>query len=337
MVEDDEFDEYNGQAAIAIDSNADTDSAYGGDSQSELESLRSSITNYYYQNGRRYHAYHAGAYWGPNDEKAMDHLDIGHHVFTLLLHGRLYLAPIIDPQVILDVGTGTGIWAIDFAEMHPSTRVIGTDLSPIQPTWVPPNVQFEVDDCCDPWLYRKNSFDYVHVRALYGCVADWDKFYEEAYAHLKPGGYIEQFEQSVVPKSDDGTTNGTVFDEWGRVSLEAGDAFGKTLRVVDEARSKIIAAGFTEVVERRFKCPIGAWAKDPHLKEVGRVNRLHWEAGIEGWTMMLLTNFLGWSREEVEVYLAQMRKAIRNPEIHAYQEFSVVWGRKPLRGLDTNV
>lgn len=30
---------------------------------SELTSLRSSITNYYYENGRRYHAYHAGAYW----------------------------------------------------------------------------------------------------------------------------------------------------------------------------------------------------------------------------------------------------------------------------------
>ncbi|THC90682.1 hypothetical protein EYZ11_009857 [Aspergillus tanneri] len=40
-------------------------------------SLRTSITNYYFENGRRYHAYHAGAYWGPNDEKASDHLDIG--------------------------------------------------------------------------------------------------------------------------------------------------------------------------------------------------------------------------------------------------------------------
>lgn len=33
----------------------------------------------------------------------------------------------------LDIGTGTGIWAIDFADEHPETTVIGTDLSPIQP------------------------------------------------------------------------------------------------------------------------------------------------------------------------------------------------------------
>jgi hypothetical protein len=100
-------------------------------------------------------------------------------------------------------------------------------------------------------------------------------------------------EQSVVPKSDDGSTDGTIFEEWGKVSLKAGDAFGKTLRIVDEAKGKMIAAGFENVVEHRFKAPIGPWAKDHHLKELGRYNRLQWEEGIEGWSMMLLTHVLG--------------------------------------------
>lgn len=33
---------------------------------------------------------------------------------------------------VIDIGTGTGIWAIDFADEHPESEVIGTDLSPIQ-------------------------------------------------------------------------------------------------------------------------------------------------------------------------------------------------------------
>lgn len=260
----------------------------------------------------------------------MEHTDLTHHLYTLMLHGKLYLAPISEnPQKVLDIGTGTGIWAIDFADQHPSARVIGTDLSPIQPSLVPPNVQFVIDDCCEEWGYSRDDFDFIHVRGLYGCVADWGKFYEQALRHLKPGGYIEQVEQSVVPKSDDGSTDGTIFEEWGKVSLAAGDAFGKTLRIVDEAKDRMIAAGFQNVVEHRFKAPIGPWAKDRHLKELGRYNRLQWEEGIEGWSMMLLTKLLGWSRVEVEVYLMKMRQGLRDPKIHAYQEHTVVLGRKP--------
>jgi methylase of polypeptide subunit release factors len=51
------------------------------------------------------------------------------------LHGRLHLAPLKDIKLerALDFGTGTGIWAIEFAEKYPNCQVIGSDLSPIQP------------------------------------------------------------------------------------------------------------------------------------------------------------------------------------------------------------
>ena len=87
-------------------------------------------------------------------------------------------------------------------------------------------------------------------------------------------GYLEQAEISVVPKSQDGSTDGTIFEKWGAVSLQAGDAFGKTLRIAEEAKDRMIAAGFVDVVERRYKVPIGPWARDPHLKDLGRYNRL---------------------------------------------------------------
>lgn len=136
-------------------------------------------------------------------------------------------------------------------------------------------------------------FDFVHVRGLYGCVADWDAFYKGALKSLKPGGWAEQVEQGVVPKSDDGTSDGTVLEEWGKVSVDAGEAFGKSLRILDESKDRMIKAGFVEVVERRYKVPIGEWASDPHLKSLGHVNRMLWEEGIEGWCMYLLTTVLG--------------------------------------------
>jgi methylase of polypeptide subunit release factors len=84
-------------------------------------------------------------------------------------------------QNVLDLGTGTGIWAIDFADQFPSAMVIGTDLSPTQPTWVPPNLKFEIEDFTEEWTFKSDEFDYIHMRSLYGCVADWPRFHQEVY------------------------------------------------------------------------------------------------------------------------------------------------------------
>ncbi|KFY93219.1 hypothetical protein V500_03832 [Pseudogymnoascus sp. VKM F-4518 (FW-2643)] len=259
----------------------DGDSAYdSGSFQSDTMSLLSHITKYRYENNRRYHAYKDGAYWGPNDEKQNDQLDIAHHLFLLTMGDRLFLAPIGDnPQNVLDVGTGTGIWAMDFADQFPSAQVTGFDLSPIQPQWVAPNLRFEINDACDPdWGYSKNSFDFVHVRAMYGSVADWPAFYQQALDNLVPGGWYQQIEMSVVLKSDDGSVKeGSIFDQWGKVSLEAGDKFGKDLRIHEQIKDYIIDAGFVDVVETVYKWPVGPWSTDKYIQQVGLWNLLHWQ------------------------------------------------------------
>jgi hypothetical protein len=78
--------------------------------------------------------------------------------------------------------TGTGIWAIDAGytpcsdtiaelglsspgDLYPSAEVLGSDISAIQPHFVPPNVQFEVFDAEAPWDYS-SQFDYIHCRYL---------------------------------------------------------------------------------------------------------------------------------------------------------------------------
>lgn len=57
-------------------------------------------------------------------------------MIRLTMNGKLFYAPIGDkPSRILDVGTGTGIWAIDVGDEYPNTEIIGTDISPTQPSW----------------------------------------------------------------------------------------------------------------------------------------------------------------------------------------------------------
>ena len=67
------------------------------------------------------------------------------------------------------------------ADEYPGATVLGIDLSPIQPNWVPPNVSFMVDDAESDWLYKPNSFDYIHIRHMTSSIKDWPKLVAQAY------------------------------------------------------------------------------------------------------------------------------------------------------------
>ena len=70
----------------------------------------------------------------------------------------------------------------DFADENPGSQVIGVDLSPIQSSFVPPNCVFEIDDINKNWTWPIDNFDFIHVRAMTGCVDDWVDFYRKAFA-----------------------------------------------------------------------------------------------------------------------------------------------------------
>lgn len=100
-------------ANIEVDLEAtDIDSTYGQEISTYTASLTSSVLNYRHENGRTYHGYRDGTYLLPNDESEKDRLDMMHEMMLVMLDRQLFLAPIDSPRRVLDLGTGTGIWAI---------------------------------------------------------------------------------------------------------------------------------------------------------------------------------------------------------------------------------
>lgn len=93
--------------------------------------------------------------------------DVQHLMFKLILDGKLSLAPFVgDPAEVLDIGTGTGVWAMDFAREHPGSTVIGSDLSLVQKGTPPPNCSFVREDAEEPWVHD-TLFDYIHLRLVF--------------------------------------------------------------------------------------------------------------------------------------------------------------------------
>ncbi|SPO05860.1 uncharacterized protein DNG_08548 [Cephalotrichum gorgonifer] len=124
------------------------------------------VTRYHvYENGRRYQSFMEGRYPLPNDEGEQGREEIMHFMVKEVLDSRLYMAPLGEnPQKILDLGTGCGMWAIETGDKLPSAHVIGIDLSPIQPYYAPPNVEWKIDDLEAEWPAAYREADFIHAR-----------------------------------------------------------------------------------------------------------------------------------------------------------------------------
>ncbi|KAJ4298850.1 hypothetical protein N0V90_004093 [Kalmusia sp. IMI 367209] len=296
----------------------DGDSAYGDDLESYTTSLKSTVLNYRFENGRRYHGYKDEAtYFWPNDDEENDRLDLYHHIQTLSLNGELHLAPIGDhPQRILDVGTGTGIWAIDMGDKYPSAEILGNDISPIQPTLVPPNVKFEVDDLEEEWVYS-TKFDYIHVR------------------FVKPGGWVEfqDFDTRFYTRGGEYTKD-CKLGQWADKIADGLRKFGNEPDPGAQIENWVRENGFINVEARTFPFPVGTWPKDKKLKEVGAFNLLQFLDNLEALTMRIYQNAWGWSADEVKVLCAELRKELRNPRMLLQHNYYVVWAQKPANAVD---
>lgn len=317
---------------LEADDFEDGDSAFGAGS--DTTSAISSIFKYRVENGRTYHSYKSDSrsYYLPNDEIENQRLDFIHEIMLRQLDGKYHLCPAGEKKPlrrVLDAGTGTGIWATEFGDLHPDVQIVGVDLSPIQPVFTPPNVEFFVDDLEDEWTYH-TPFDMIYCRLLIGAIKDWPKLFAQAFEHLNPGGYIEIFETRHPLVCDDGTlSEDSAVQKWSRLCLEASIKIGMPMNSSLYHKQRLIDAGFVNIVEKNFKWPMNSWPKDPKMKDLGAWGLEAIYEGLQALSLMHIVGVLGWSVEEVEVLLAQVRKDMRNTSIHAYWPLTCIYAQKP--------
>ncbi|RDW67593.1 hypothetical protein BP6252_08989 [Coleophoma cylindrospora] len=224
-------------------------------------------------------------------------------MWALTLDGALGLCPknCEDAKVkrVLDVGTGTGIWAMEFGSM-------------------PVNVQFQVDDLEEPWIFNQ-KFDYIHCRDLIGGFGDWPKFFAQSYENLEPGGYVEVQSFTFPCQSDDGTLlPDHALMQWSDFMMEAAKALGRCLDIPTVFQALAGEAGFTNIEAKKFKWAMNSWPKDKKDKLLGAWELENATTGLEGLCMALFTRGLGWTKLEVDVFLDRVRADMRNRSIHAY-------------------
>lgn len=141
----------------------------------------------------------------PNDELEQERESIKHKLYVdYILEGSCMRSPIgTNPQKIVDMGTGFGFWPQDgtvklsrafeqpstltafvVADQFPSARVIGIDITPVQPQWIVQNLEFRVEDVDDderPWTNIYADADLIHNRALLQTIRNPRRFLQRAF------------------------------------------------------------------------------------------------------------------------------------------------------------
>lgn len=352
-------------------------------------SVASSAFEFTHQHGHRYHRKDEALL--PNDETEQDRLDFQHHIFKMLLDGALTytVLPNNKPLQIIDVGCGTGIWAIEMGDALPKSTIRGIEYvlsrfhfsrlfllhcdlifricklsnpacptscillqdisfpipsslttntnisshhseSPIQPHWVPPNVQFEIDDVTKPWLTKASSIDFIHIRTMAGCIPSWPTLLRSSLRALKPGGSIEVTDIMWHFECQDGSMAPDCASvKWADQFHELASAifhvdFGPSPRMAGWLEE----VGFEDVEVQTKIVPVGPWPKDKRLKEIGLCFLSQMlEGGMENYSMGLFTK-AGWGATEVHAMLGLVRSEITNPKVHSFTRAWFITGRK---------
>lgn len=142
-----------------------------------------------------------------------------------------------------------------------------------------------------------------------------------------PGGVIEAHEYDFHIYNQDGPEPPAV-QEYIRAMIEATEKLGSGVDIGHKHADWIKAAGFEDVEDTIITCPLGTWAKDKRIKEMGRFNMVQMVEGVGNYAVGALTA-IGKPVEEVQVLVAQAKKELMDKQYKHYVKFRVIYGKKP--------
>lgn len=256
---------------------------------------------------------------------------------------------------VADVGTGTGIWAIQFAQQHPDVHVVGFDLEvpTLHPDCTQPaNVHFAIQDLMATWPTEglaAGPFDLIHCRQVLLNVPDPAAVLRRLFENLRPGGLVEirEYWNPMVSERDDVVgdheksgkdTDIPLLVEWHRGTVQAaatlGCDHGYAARLPDSLRN----AGFSEVQVRDSKVPLGGWAPDGGRQQDERTRQMDAllckmiEAGAPVMTREMFVKGLSWTEERAAKYAVRVVDEFRRADLgldKIYARFRVATAKKP--------
>ncbi|CEP14464.1 hypothetical protein [Parasitella parasitica] len=200
------------------------------------------------------------------------------HYLLKRIWGKNYQIPLENPSLIVDWCCATAVWDIELALEFPNAKIVGIDYESVTVASLNDTVKnFSFHNAMihqgETGLrgFGCNQVDYIMMRDVWLVNTPawkWSSLLQEIYRILKPGGYIEIYEQDRNFKSMG--PNLTVLEQWS-------DRFYEVVKLdrntSSELGSYLTNAGYTNVKEESIELPIGEWPDSKEMKETGYLQK----------------------------------------------------------------
>ncbi|HEX6541066.1 MAG TPA: methyltransferase domain-containing protein [Ktedonobacterales bacterium] len=263
----------------------------------------------------------------PKDLGEINRLDFQHFLLRTGLRGN-FAAPLQQPRDILDVGCGSGRWAMEMATLFPAARVVGLDLvAPPDDTRSlgqgldvrPTNYIFTAGNILEGLPFPDQSFDFVHQRLLFSAIPRdrWPAVIQELVRVTRPGGWIELAE--IGAATDGGPGFMGLWQAWSNLAATRNVDFAMSQRIGQMLRD----GGLVNVQQRVVTFPVGEWGG-----RIGRASATDYlalagalRAGVIAQQIM--------SDEQYDALSARAKKEFAQRRNQGFQPFHVAYGQRP--------
>lgn len=262
-----------------------------------------------------------------------------HEVFQLRFSSNLITTTTLPDDFsgsVLDIGTGTGIWAAEFAARYPASTVLGIDLFPPSITPVPTNCHFRVLDVesdntdWDLIFPDGKTYDIIHTRMVLLTLRHTRKLVERCFRALRPNGFVEFQEKQDPYRTDDPdpTAQDTPLLRHSRLRMQAALNCGLDRAVAGKVPGWMREIGFRDVQVSEWKIPIGDWMESPgtEMRVAGQKFKACLEWGTLGFCRTVFMEGLGWTEQQVLENVRETVEDLGNGRV--YMLVLVISGRK---------
>ncbi len=205
--------------------------------------------------GRRFVA--DAPYMLPKDDAELNRLDFQHYMLRYAMRG-LYAPPLGQLRSALDVGCGTGRWALEMAQVFPQARIVALDLvaPPATGAPQPANFQFIEGNALKGLPFADGAFDFTHQRALLGAIpeAAWPGVARELARVTAPDGWVQLIEPAPAPQGGPGMS---ALAGWVQ---QASMRRGINTMIGSQVSEFLRQAGLQDIHTREVEIPMGGHA-----------------------------------------------------------------------------